>query len=104
MNLIMKKHSIIALVLLATFALSGCVAQVQEVQACLGGEVAGFWLGIWHGFIAPFAFVVSLFSDSVTVFEVNNNGSWYLFGFLLGIGAFTGGGTTGAHRARRRRS
>lgn len=54
---------------------------------------AGFWMGLWHGFIALFTFVISLFTDSVSLYEINNNGNWYNFGFIIGIAAFFGGGT-----------
>jgi len=40
-----------------------------------GGSVAGFWLGLWHGLIAPITFVISLFSDNVNFYEVHNNGN-----------------------------
>ena len=45
----------------------------------------GFWLGLWHGFICPVSFVISLFNDHVGVYEVHNNGHWYDFGFVFGI-------------------
>ena len=54
---------------------------------------AGFWMGLWHGFITFFTFIIRLFSDSVDVYEVNNNGNWYNFGFILGISMFYGGGS-----------
>jgi len=50
---------------------------------------AGFWVGFWHGIIAPLIFIVGLFTGNVKVYETNNNGRWYDFGFLLGIGAYT---------------
>jgi hypothetical protein len=81
--------------------MAGCTAHPQDIEACVTGSEAGFWLGLWHGFISPFTFVISLFEDSVTVFEVNNNGAWYLLGFLLGIGALSSGGARGASRKRR---
>ena len=65
-----------------------------------GGEVAGFWLGLWHGVIAPITFVISLFSDTVNVYEVHNNGNWYNFGFVLGAGVLLGCGGAGS-RGRR---
>lgn len=52
--------------------------------------IYGFWGGLWHGIIAPFSFIGSLFSKDVAVWAVNNNGGWYTLGFLLGI-ATTGG-------------
>lgn len=45
----------------------------------------GFWLGLWHGFICPITFLVSLFNDHVGVYEVRNGGHWYDFGFVFGI-------------------
>lgn len=103
MNTLIKRSVLLPTLLMVLLSLSGCLAQVQEVQTCIGGDPVGFWEGLWHGFIAPVTFVISLFSDSITVFELNNNGTWYLFGFLLGVGAFTKGGSAGAKRARRRR-
>jgi len=49
---------------------------------------AGFWAGLWHGIIAPITFFVSLWDDTVSIYETNNNGRWYEFGFMIGIGAF----------------
>jgi hypothetical protein len=56
----------------------------------LGAKPAGFWDGLWHGIIAPITFVVSLFVDGVSIYETTNNGRWYEFGFMLGIGAYAG--------------
>ncbi|HJS29898.1 MAG TPA: hypothetical protein VJ768_09760 [Anaerolineales bacterium] len=55
------------------------------------GRVAGFWHGLWHGLIAPFTFAASLFREGVGVYEAHNNGSWYNFGFLLGLMVIFGG-------------
>lgn len=55
------------------------------------GEIAGFWRGLWHGLIAPIAFVMSLFKDDVGVYETHNNGKWYNFGFVLGLSMSLGG-------------
>lgn len=54
-------------------------------------EIAGFWRGLWHGLIAPIAFVISLFKDNVGVYEAHNNGKWYNFGFVLGLMIALGG-------------
>ncbi len=53
-----------------------------------GVSPAGFWAGLWHGIIAPITFIVSLFADGVRIYETNNNGRWYDFGFMLGIAAY----------------
>jgi hypothetical protein len=55
------------------------------------GNLAGFWLGVWHGVIAPVTFILSLFKNNVSFYEVHNNGGWYNFGFMLGAGLLFGG-------------
>ena len=62
----------------------------------------GFLLGVVHGVIAPFSFVASLFNEDVAIYSVPNRGSWYDFGFLLGVGAFSGSAAAGKSRIRRR--
>lgn len=68
----------------------GCADVQPEVTQCLTGHTYGFWGGLWHGWTAPFALVGSLFYDDIAVFAVNNNGDWYAFGFLLGVGNLCG--------------
>ncbi len=74
--------------------LTACAAGVNpEVGAAApDGGVAGFWTGLWHGVIAPVTFIISLFTDSVSLYEVHNSGNWYDFGFVLGAGILFGGG------------
>jgi len=74
-----------------TLLFVGCADAQPEVVNCVTGHEYGFWGGLWHGIIAPISFIVSLFNDDVAVFAVNNNGGWYTFGFVLGIGGLTGG-------------
>ena len=87
----------IGLLLMIVFII-GCAAgpNAMKDSAPLDGSVAGFWLGLWHGFIVPFTFFISLFSDNVTIYEVHNNGGWYNFGFLLGAATILGGGASSA--------
>ena len=67
-------------------------AEPEAIESCVDlAEEKGFLWGLVHGFIAPLAFIFSLFTDDVTIYAVNNNGGWYNFGFLLGIGGFSGG-------------
>jgi hypothetical protein len=89
-------------ILAATLFLSSCAAGPNP-GAGTGEEPAGFWLGLWQGIIAPVTFVISLFTDSVSVYEVANNGNWYDFGFFFGLTISLGGSGGGAGaRARRR--
>jgi hypothetical protein len=77
--------------LLCILLLTSCAKTQPQVEACLPEHIYGFWAGLWHGIIAPFSFIGSLIWDDLAVWAVNNNGNWYTFGFLLGIGAFSGG-------------
>ncbi len=45
-------------------------------------------LGLWHGFIFPLAWIVSLFAPNIAIYAVPNNGGWYDFGYFLGIVVF----------------
>ena len=82
--------------------LAACVAGVNPaIGTAPDGDVAGFWLGLWHGIIAPVTFVISLFTDNVNLYEVHNNGNWYDFGFVVGAGILFGGGFGGARRKTR---
>lgn len=65
-----------------------CVAGSNSKYQEPGADPAGFWAGLWHGMIAPITFFVSLFADGVRIYETNNRGRWYDFGFMLGIGAY----------------
>lgn len=98
----MKTLLRVGLLVLVLVALAGCVAGPNTLvnTPTEDGHVAGFWQGLWHGIIAPVTFVISLFSDKVHVFEVHNNGNWYVFGFLLGITSVWGGGGRAAARRR----
>jgi len=62
---------------------------------------AGFWKGLWHGFIVFFTVVISIFSDKVGIYEVNNSGTWYHIGYLLGIMIFFGGSGRGSSHKKK---
>jgi hypothetical protein len=71
---------------LAALALTACAA--TEAPAAVAPTAPGFLLGLWHGFIFPVAWVVSLFAPNVAIYAVPNNGGWYDFGYFLGIVVF----------------
>ena len=64
-------------------------------------SVPGFWIGIWHGMIVPFAFIGSLFTD-VRMYAFPNNGPWYDFGFLFGMSIW-GSGPLSMRRWKKKR-
>lgn len=68
------------------------VIMLLSLTACAPGmndhrpeRPAGFFWGIWHGWIAPFSLVYSLFVPQANLYEVNNSGFWYDLGFYLAI-------------------
>ena len=76
--------------------LSACAATQTDAALATAANTPGFWLGVWHGFIFPVAFVVSLFMPDVAIYAVPNNGGWYDFGYFIGI-VFLG---VGARKSR----
>lgn len=92
-----------AVALIVVLVLAACAPGENPVvrTPSPAGNVAGFFQGLWHGFIAPVSFVISLFTDAVNVYEVHNNGNWYDLGFVLGAGILFGSGGAGARRRRR---
>ena len=66
-------------------ALSACA---HQSAAAVAPAAPGFLLGLWHGFIFPIAWLLSLFMPEVAVYAVPNNGGWYDFGYFLGIVVF----------------
>lgn len=89
----------LTLILIALLLLASCTAEHVEVTKCVTTEPDGFWMGLWHGMIAPVTFIFSLFSDSVEMYSVNNTGGWYNFGFILGIGGLSSGSSKAARRS-----
>ena len=78
-------------------ALTACIA--RQPATAVAPTAPGFLLGVWHGFIFPVAFIVSLFTDQIDVYAVPNNGTWYDAGYFVGI-CFLG---VGARSSKRRR-
>jgi hypothetical protein len=80
-------------VVVALLSLTGCAA--TEAPIAVAPAAPGFLLGLWHGFIFPIAWIVSLFVPSVAIYAVPNNGGWYDFGYFLGIVVFGVGAKRG---------
>jgi hypothetical protein len=78
--------------------LTACLA-TQAPDATVTSQPS-FFHGLWHGFLAPATFIISLFTDAVRVYAVPNVGRWYDFGFLLGIGGFSSGIFASSKRRR----
>jgi len=96
-----RKPSIFFLcVFILIFVTSSCAPGNTRFDA----KPAGFWAGLWHGLICVITFIISLFSDSVEMYEKANSGGWYNFGFLLGAVIALGGGGSSSCKKRRKKS
>ncbi len=91
---------LVIVVLLVLSVLAGCAPGPNPSRGMASEHdgVAGFWLGLWQGFIAPFVFVVSLFRKDLSIYEVHNSGAWYNLGYLFGLACFFGNGGNQAGR------
>jgi hypothetical protein len=81
-------------------ALAACAA--TQAPDAVAPQAPGFLPGLWHGFIFPVAWIVSLFTDKVAIYAVPNSGGWYDFGYFLGVAVF-GVGAKRSHTVYRDR-
>ena len=83
-----------------TAAIAAIAVVALATAACLPGsgvasprQPAGFFLGIWHGWIAPLSLILGLLEPEVRIYEVYNTGIAYDFGFYVavigGFGSFS---------------
>ncbi len=102
----MRKILVLGFLVIVLYLFITCVAGPNELVKTVNpeGNVAGFWKGLWHGFIAFFTFLVSLFSENVKVYEVHNSGSWYDFGFIFGVMMFFSGSNGAGKKAYSRKT
>lgn len=82
-----KKQIVLWGLSLFLLVIVGCAAGNDKFDT----TPAGFWAGLWHGLICFFTFIISLFTDSVRMYEPSNTGGWYDFGFILGAAIFFSG-------------
>jgi len=85
------------IVLLMVFMVSGCAPGGGRYHA---NKPAGFFTGIWHGWIAPVCLIIQIFKPEIRVYEPHNTGWWYDFGFYMAI--IAGFGSLSLSRKKRR--
>jgi hypothetical protein len=84
-----KKTLVLILVLLVSvILLTGCVPGDQRFT---NENPAGFFWGIWHGWIAPVSLAIGFFDRDVRIYEPDNTGWFYDLGFYISIIAGFGG-------------
>lgn len=84
--------------------LAGCAAGPGLASGADAAALPGFWHGLWHGLISPVTFIISLFTDSVSIYEVRNGGNWYDAGFMLGVSTVFSTSARSGVKAQHRRS
>lgn len=77
-----KQVVIILLILGVLLVLAGCA---PGSGASSPANPAGFFTGIWHGWIAPISLIWGLFNPAIRVYEPINTGWWYDFGFYIAV-------------------
>lgn len=83
-----KKILLIILTMTALLTLSGCVPGDGTYTAA---NPAGFFWGVWHGWMAPVSLIMGRFDQNIRVYEVMNTGWWYDLGFYMAIISGFGG-------------
>lgn len=85
------KKKVITLCIITCFlvlTLTGCVPGDGTNTS---DNLAGFFWGIWHGWLAPFSLIISIFDKNIRIYEVMNQGLSYDFGFYIAIISGFGG-------------
>jgi hypothetical protein len=93
------KISLVGLLIISLLAITGCAAGPTRFV----DHPAGFFAGLWHGFIIVITFIIGLFTDSVQIYARNNTGGWYDFGFVLGAMIMLGGSRCGKWKKKYKR-
>jgi hypothetical protein len=78
------KKLVILLLLVCVVAamLSGCIPGDGKYTP---NHPAGFFSGIWHGWLAPISLIIGIFDKNIRVYEQINTGWWYDFGYYMAI-------------------
>ncbi|MEX0974035.1 MAG: hypothetical protein WD024_01600 [Bacillota bacterium] len=82
----------VLLLIVAVAALSVLLA------GCLPGDgaakpskPAGFFWGIWHGWVAPVSLIAEIFRKDIRIYEPANSGLWYDLGYYMAVVSGFGG-------------
>ncbi|NNL46768.1 MAG: hypothetical protein HKO76_00170 [Acidimicrobiia bacterium] len=67
--------------------LAGCAPGTETYV----DQTAGFFSGVWHGWIAPFTLIWQIFDENIRIYEANNTGWWYDLGFYMAVISGFGG-------------
>lgn len=85
----------VVLLLAGLAAFAGCVPGDGKNTI---DRPAGFFWGIWHGWVAPISLIIGIFKKNIRLYEVFNNGWLYDFGFYIAVISGFGGLSLFRHR------
>jgi hypothetical protein len=88
---------VVTLLLLLAILGTGCVPGDGR---CTPANPAGFFWGVWHGWLAPLSLVWHQFDGRVRIYEISNTGWWYDVGYYMAV--ISGFGGLSFFRRRRR--
>lgn len=84
------------------------IVMIITLTGCIPGDgrnteqrPAGFFWGIWHGWMAPISLIVGIFDSKIRIYEVYNNGWAYDFGYYIAI--ISGFGSISLFRNKKRK-
>lgn len=87
----MKSRKVIVFALMLAVLLALLTSCAPGDGTNTPNNVAGFFSGIWHGWIAPITLIISIFDKNISIYEVNNVGFWYDLGFYMAVISGFGG-------------
>lgn len=79
---------IMAMLIMLMSLLTGCIPGDGSNNT---QDPAGFFMGVWHGWIAPISLIIGAFNDDIRLYETYNSGWWYDFGYYIAIISGFGG-------------
>ena len=84
----MKKIVLCVMVILLALVLAGCFPGSEQFKT----QPAGFFTGIWHGWIAPISLIMGLINGGKTrIYETFNTGILYDLGYYVAVISGFGG-------------
>ncbi|MFO7295767.1 MAG: hypothetical protein FWJ59_01910 [Caldicoprobacter sp.] len=83
-----KKILLLAFVILFLCSLVGCIPGDGTHTP---DKPAGFFWGIWHGWVAPLSLIIGFFDRNIRIYEIHNSGWFYDLGFYIAVISGFGG-------------
>lgn len=95
-----KKIVIILMILIVALTATGCIPGDGSITS---SDPAGFFWGVWHGWIAPISLVIGVFDKNISIYEQFNSGWWYDLGFYCSVISGFGGLTITRNKYKKKK-